>query len=64
MELVRDMDDENFETIQISMSDNSDHSFSYDSKAGTLIDNNKKNDNNSKLISFSKILFLLLLISL
>ena len=64
LKLVPDKDDEDFNTIQISMSDNSEHSFSYDSKAGTLIDNNKKNDNNSKLISFSKILFLLLLISL
>ena len=70
LNLVPDMDDEDFDTIQISMSDNSEHSFSYDSKAGTLIDQNQKNDenkkddNNSKLISFSKLLFLLLLISL
>lgn len=64
LNLVPDMDYEDFDTIQISMSDNSEHSFSYDSKAGTLIDKNKKDDNNSKLISFSKLLFLLLLISL
>lgn len=67
LNLEPDMKDEDFDTIQISMSDNSEHSFSYDSKAGTLIDKNKKDekdDNNSKLISFSKLLFLLLLISL
>lgn len=49
------------ETIDISVSDGSGNSISYDTKSGTLTNNNK---NNSQLISFSKLLFLLVLISL
>jgi hypothetical protein len=49
------------DTVDISVSDGSGNSFSYDTKSGTLTNNNK---NNSQLISFSKLLFLLILISL
>ena len=56
-----EVEETDIETIDISVSDGSGNSISYDTKSGTLTNNNK---NNSQLISFSKLLFLLVLISL
>ena len=81
MSLLFDEEKRDFENFQVSISDNSNHAFSYDSSTDTLKksgsdsspngnsnDNNKASnttaDNNSRLISFSEFLILLLLISL
>ena len=81
MSLLFDDEKENFENFEVSISDNSNHAFSYDSSTDTLKksgsdsspngnsnDNNKASNttanNNSRLISFSEFLILLLLISL
>ena len=79
MSLLFDDEKENFENFEVSISDNSNHAFSYDSSTDKLKksgsdsspnanDNNKASnttaDNNSRLISFSEFLILLLLISL
>ena len=77
MSLLFDEEKEIFENFQVTISDNSNHSFSYDSTTDTLKNSdsnsnsdsngnaaNTTSDNNSRLISFSKYLLLLLLISL
>jgi hypothetical protein len=73
MSLLFDDEEADFENFQVTISDNSNHSFSYDSTTDTLKNSdsnsngnaaNTNSDNNSRLISFSKYLFLLLLISL
>lgn len=64
-----------YELNQVSISDDSGHSYSYDSKEGKIKDNsihadsnNTTNsttvDDNSKIISFSKLLLLLIFVSL
>lgn len=74
MSLLFDDEEPNFENFQVTISDNADHSFSYDSATDTLKNSdsnsnskdnaaNTSSSNNSRLISFSKCLFLLLLIS-
>ena len=74
MSLLFDDEETNFENFQVTISDNADHSFSYDSATDTLKNSdsnsnskdnaaNTSSSNNSRLISFSKCLFLLLLIS-
>lgn len=74
MSLLFDDEEPNFENFQVTISDNADHSFSYDFATDTLKNSdsnsnskdnaaNTSSSNNSRLISFSKCLFLLLLIS-
>ena len=63
-----------YELNQVSISDDSGHSYSYDSKEGKIKDNsihtdssnttNGTVDDNSKIISFSKFLLLLIFVSL
>ena len=75
MSLLFDDEEPIFENFKVTISDNCNHSFSYDSTTDTLKNSdsnsnsngnttNTDSDNNSRLISFSKYLFLLLLISL